>query len=246
MPGISESAADAASVLDRVASGPRVWLTAGDSVAQGARWTAGARDWAQLLEERVRYELGRSDDVFVRTAASGWRTADVLAGLPAVRRWRPDVVLLGVGLNDAKYGGEGYLPRFRGDFGRLLDQLGAGGATVVVQSPNRVRPEADAILIHWLPAYAAAIVETAADRGVAIVDHYGAWGVRGRWAPAEWMADPIHPSGTGHRVMARTLFTACGLWDPASECCRLTIPVDRAANGGGVAATTITPGSAIR
>lgn len=206
---------------DLLASGsPLTWVTAGDSVAQGARWTAGARDYAQLLEERVRYELGRPGDTFARTAVSGWRITDVLGGIEHVDRLAPDVVLLGVGLNDAKLGTAG-LPGFTRSYQEAVEHLRARGALVLVQTPNAVRPDAHATLRACLPAYVDAIRTLGERCGAAVVDHHRVWSERGDGqAPGRWMADPTHPNAHGHRVMARTLFEECGLWDEASECCR--------------------------
>lgn len=38
--------------------------------------------------------------------------------------------------------------------------------------------------------------------------------------------EDFHPNEFGHRLIAHTLFKACGMWDEASWTCRLSVPVD--------------------
>ena len=47
---------------------PVKWLFAGDSITHGALHTFGQRDYAQLFNERVRYEMGRPQDVVLPNA----------------------------------------------------------------------------------------------------------------------------------------------------------------------------------
>ncbi|HEY3563173.1 MAG TPA: SGNH/GDSL hydrolase family protein [Kribbella sp.] len=200
---------------------PIRWSTIGDSIAQGAHWTGAERDYVQLLEERVRYELTRYGDSFVRWAVSGANTADTLSRLPAALDLAPDLVVIGVGTNDAKAGPDG-LEEFARRYDTLLTTVLDTGAIVVAQTPTAVLRTCRYHLDDHLPAYADAIRTVATWRDVLLVDHFAHWtAAGGGWAPAEWMADPIHPSGRGHRVIARTLFESLGLFAPDSACCRL-------------------------
>ncbi|SFF30734.1 Lysophospholipase L1 [Actinacidiphila alni] len=223
-PSDGSTAAPAAALSGLLAADrPLTWVIAGDSVAQGARWTAGERDYAQHLEERVRYELARYADAFTRTAVSGWRTGDVAGTLDRVTRPEPDIVSLGIGLNDTKLG-----PAHLADFDRglrdVVARLRSAGALVLLHLPNPVRPQAPPELIGPLPEYVAAMRAVGRDTGCVVVDHYTPWtGAGDGWAPAAWMGDPIHPNGRGHKVMAGTLLRTLGLWDDASECCALTV-----------------------
>lgn len=201
---------------------PLTWVTAGDSVAQGARWTAGERDYAQLLEERIRYELTRYEDVFARTAVSGWRARDVADTLSRITRLAPDVVLLGIGLNDTKLGPD-HLTAFDRTLRDVITHLQSAGALVLLQLPNPVRPDAPPELIAPLPGYVAAMRAAGLATGCVVVDHHTPWLRAGDgWAPAAWMGDSTHPNGRGHRVMAGTILRAVDAWDDASECCALS------------------------
>lgn len=200
---------------------PLRWLTIGDSVAQGARWTGAARDYVQLLEERVRYELERYPDTFVRAAVSGARTTDTLRTLPAALAVEPDVVLVGLGLNDAK-SGPGGLAEFERRFDELAATVITAGALPVLQTPNAVGPGADPVLAANLDGYAAVIRTVALRREVPLVDHLTYWtGAGSGGAPAEWMADPTHPNGRGHRMLAARLLSVCGLFAADSRLCAL-------------------------
>ncbi|WP_432876636.1 SGNH/GDSL hydrolase family protein [Kribbella sp. CA-245084] len=209
-------------VTARLQSGdPIRWSTIGDSIAQGAHWTGAERDYVQLLEERIRYELTRYGDSFVRWAVSGATTEDTLGRLPAALDLSPDLVLIGVGTNDAKAGRDG-LEKFERRYDTLLTTIRDTGALVIAQTPTAVLRTCRYNLGDHLPAYAATIRAVAKRRDVTLVDHFARWTTAGDgWAPAEWMADPIHPGGRGHRVMARTLFESLGLYAADSACCRL-------------------------
>ncbi|MFD7160654.1 SGNH/GDSL hydrolase family protein [Kribbella sp. NPDC059898] len=200
---------------------PIRWSTIGDSIAQGAHWTGAERDYVQLLEERVRYELTRYGDSFVRWAVSGANTEDTLGRLPAALDLAPDLVVIGVGTNDAKAGADG-VAAFAERYNTLLTTILDTGALVVAQTPTAVLRTCRYNLGDHLPAYADTIRTVAADHDVLLVDHFAQWTTAGDgWAPAEWMADPTHPGGRGHRVIARTLFESLGLYAADSACCRL-------------------------
>ncbi|PRX63043.1 lysophospholipase L1-like esterase [Nonomuraea fuscirosea] len=177
---------------------PVTWVFAGDSIVQAARWTAGARGYAELFSERVRYECGRSMDAVINTGVSGWRGADLAAHLDhVVLRHAPDVTVIGVGTNDAK---DHSVAEFRAVMTPLLDRVREAGSRVVLQTPV---PGA----VAAIPAYAEAIRELAAERGAALVDHHARW----QEADSRWYGDPVHPNAEGHRVMAGTLIDALGV-----------------------------------
>ncbi|NUR89439.1 MAG: SGNH/GDSL hydrolase family protein [Nonomuraea sp.] len=176
---------------------PVTWVFAGDSIVQAARWTDGARGYAELFSERVRYELNRPLDAVINTGVSGWRSTDLAAHLErAVLRHRPDVTVIGVGTNDAK---DTTVAGFLAVMVPLIERVRQAGSRVALQTP--VPGPIDA-----LPAYAEAIRALAAEQGAALVDHHA------RWQPVEprWYGDPTHPNAEGHRVMAETLIDALG------------------------------------
>ena len=192
---------DSTAIKDLLAGNdPVTWVFAGDSIVQASRWTDGARGYVELFAERVRYDLERTLDVVINTGVSGWRARDLAANLDrAVLRHRPDVVVIGIGTNDAKDTSvEDFLVRL----GSIIDRVRGVGSHVALQTPVPGPVEA-------IPAFVEAVRRLAVESGAALVDH------NATWQPAEprWYGDPTHPNAEGHRVMARTLINALGVPD---------------------------------
>ncbi|WP_307712388.1 SGNH/GDSL hydrolase family protein [Streptomyces sp. V4I23] len=203
---------------------PLTWAFIGDSVTAGTWHTYGARSYPELFTERMR-ELARTADVFVNTAVSGWTAQDLDRHLDRIAlRFSPDVVVVGIGLNDTRHGTAG-LADFASTYRRLVRAVREEtGATVVVQTPNDTLPTAPQHVVDHLPRYAEQIRAVAEDTGAPLVDHYAVWTDPASPAPEHWYAMGCHPGPHGHRAMARTLLDAFGAWDPASRTGRLTIP----------------------
>jgi lysophospholipase L1-like esterase len=200
---------------------PVVWVFTGDNLAQGAVYTDGARGFVEHFAERVRSELRRVLDLVINTGISG-DTARGLLKLYKFRslRFRPDVVSLCVGMNDAKAGKSGR-SAFRRDLRDLLDRTRTIGAVPVLHSPNAIDPQS-VFNRADLPGYVQILREEAERFDVPLIDHYRHWkhlalpgdGWRG------WLADGrIQPDGSGHRELARLLFHVFGIFDPRSPTC---------------------------
>lgn len=209
-------------VLD--SADPRVWVFLGDSVTAAGWHTWGGRGYAELFEERLR-EIGRSRDAVINTAVSGWRVTDLAPQLDALcLRFRPDVVLINLGLNDTRGGAEGVA-----EFGRVyretVRRIGAeSGAAMVLMTPNGTLPTAPAHVVEHLPAYVDEVRAVAADCGVPVVDHHAEWRLADENVWFHWLGHGCHPNAYGHRAMARTLMRALGVWDPEARSGRLLVP----------------------
>lgn len=204
---------------------PVRWVFAGDSITHGAAHTSGWRDYTELFSERLRWELGRSRDMVIKTGISGW-TVDALANdLEAnVLSFAPDCVSMMFGMNDCTQGREG-LPAFRDRYRETIAAIRIRtGAEVLLHTPNAVIPPATEARIGNLPTYRQAILELGAELDVPVIDHFTIWSSP-EFASAlhHWMPDGFHPNEFGHRVLARVLFQALDLWDDASPTCRLPI-----------------------
>lgn len=187
---------------------PVTWLFTGDSITQGAEHTHGGRDFAQLFEERVRWELRRFDDVVIDTGVSGAKAPDLLNDFQRrVAEWHPQVVFLMIGMNDSAAGRAGEEP-FRNQVRALITRIRAGGAIPVLQTPNPIFT-AESPARADLPRYVAILREVAQSEDVPLIDHYAAWeSVSGGSPPVSWMDNAIHPNARGHAEMARTIFAA--------------------------------------
>ncbi|MGS2618949.1 SGNH/GDSL hydrolase family protein [Micromonospora sp. LZ34] len=203
---------------------PLTWTFIGDSVTAGTWHTYGARSYPELFTERLR-ELGRWSDAVVNTAVSGYTVNDLDDRLERLAlRFQPDIVVVGVGLNDTRHGEAG-LSKFSSTYRSVIERLRAGaGSLVVVQTPNDTLPTAPEHVVQHLPRYVDAIRGVAADTAAPLVDHYAVWTNPECPAPEHWYAMGCHPGKHGHRAMARTLLGVFGAWDPTSRTGRLTIP----------------------
>jgi lysophospholipase L1-like esterase len=205
-------------------SEPRTWLFAGDSITQGAQHTHGWRSFPQHFEERVRYEMRRMGDTVLNTGVSGNEAIDLVpAFAERVARWHPSVVFLMLGTNDAVRGNAGETI-FRTNLTRLVTDIARNGGIPMLQTPPPVQPSASLMPVG-LEQYVEIVREVAAANDVLLVDHHREWLASGDGKPpADWMNDAIHPNERGHLAMAKTIFTALDIFDPASQTCGLTIP----------------------
>lgn len=187
------------------------WVFAGDSITQGIRHTWGARAWVEHVHERVRWERGRWRDAIVNTGVAGWGAPDVLGEFDLlVGRFRPDVVSVALGMNDAM-GGKPGLARFAGAMTQLVRRSADLGAVVVLHTPNTVGWE-DATVDDVLAAYAQVVRDVGADTGAQVVDHHARWSARFDGGPAhDWLDDGVHPNAEGHRQLASAFFAEVGL-----------------------------------
>ncbi|MFB2596638.1 SGNH/GDSL hydrolase family protein [Herbiconiux sp. P17] len=204
---------------------PLRWLFTGDSITHGALHTAGERDYVQLFEERLRWELGRLRDHVIRTAISGRRVPDLVADLDwSVLDYRPDVVSLMFGLNDCATPTPD-VAAFADAYRAVLDRVQATGAVVVLHTPNRILSTETPERRANLPAYADAVRMLAAETDALLVDHHAEWAEADEQNAVEyWIDHGCHPNAAGHRVLARSLLRSLGLWDQSSPTGRFYIP----------------------
>jgi len=205
---------------------PITWVFTGDSITHGALYTEGWRSFPEHFAERVRWELRRLQDVVINTGVFGEGSAGLLASLEArVLRFRPEVVLILIGMNDAVSGIAGR-SQFRENLYEIVGRMREAETIPVLQTPNTVF-ELNARRWHDLPAYVEIIREVARETTSALVDHWQHW-QEAKPDPAqllEWLQDhSIHPNVYGHREMARHLCGAFGIFDAASLTCRLAVP----------------------
>jgi lysophospholipase L1-like esterase len=207
-------------------SPPVKWVFTGDSITHGAKHTLGWRDYTELFCERIRWELGRSRDVVIKTGISGWtieRIADDLEW--NVLQFRPDCVSIMVGLNDCGRG-PGGLARFREVYIQTIQRIRQEtGAAILLHTPNGSLPTGGDARVRFLPAYVDAIRAVAAEAQAPFVDHYAEWvAADPSGAMHHWLAHGCHPNECGHRAMAFAIFRALGIWDDRSWTCQLHVP----------------------
>jgi lysophospholipase L1-like esterase len=205
---------------------PVKWVFTGDSITHGAKHTVGWRDYVELFEERVRWELGRYRDVVIKTGISGWtinRIADDLQW--NVLQFNPDVVSIMVGMNDCCQG-PGGLSGFRATYLDTIARIrSAVGAEILLHTPNWSLSTGGEARIQHLPAYADAIRAIAGEAGVPVIDHFTEWqAAESSGIMHHWIGHGCHPNEYGHRAIARAVFRTLGIWDDASWTCGLNVP----------------------
>jgi lysophospholipase L1-like esterase len=215
-PAPASAAADRgrlAAALDDPA--PLNWIITGDSITHGLVHTQGGRSYPEHLHELIRGELERVRDIVLNTAISGNRIVDLLGDWDRrVASWRPDVVTLMIGTNDASDGG----PRevisaadYAGSLREFVSRVRALGAIPVLQTPpaidTRNAPERARI-----GEFAQAVREVAASEDVILVDQFARFAELGAGGvPWGLMNDPFHPSATGHAALALELANVLGI-----------------------------------
>lgn len=179
---------------------PITWLFVGDSITHGCLHTAPDRNYVEHVNEVLRWDRGRTTDVLVNSAVSGWRVDDLL------ERWDfhagkfdADVVFVMFGTNDATHGEDG-VEHFRRGLTEIVDRFEQSGATVVLQVPAPIRAEPSGRAA--IEQYRDVVRELAAERGLLVVDHARDWAAD---EVDSLLNDDIHPNAEGHRRMARRI-----------------------------------------
>lgn len=181
------------------------WVFTGDSITQGVYHTHGFRSWVELVSERIRWELGRVQDIVINSGVSAWTTHEINADFEyLVGRFAPQVLSVSLGTNDSLDGEPGL-----SSFHRRLTEIVRRGnrirSTVVLHTPVLVMPDAPAPRREWLSAYAAVVRTIATDEDAILVDHEQHWHQHfGTETPTAWMDDSTHPNAVGHRHIAET------------------------------------------
>jgi lysophospholipase L1-like esterase len=217
-------------VMDRIkellkSDKPVKWLFAGDSITHGALHTYGSRDYVQIFEERLRWELQRLNHIVIKTAVSGWSTQTIKENIEwNILQFDPDVVSIMIGMNDA---GFVELGTFTANYRAILDTIAKRSrAVVILHTPNPLVPGTSG-RDGAVAAVAQRIRELGAERGLPVIDNYAefqrAWKEDSRRVQS-WMADSVHPNAYGHRAFARLFLKELGIWDETSPCGKLEIP----------------------
>jgi lysophospholipase L1-like esterase len=168
--------------------------------------------WLAAAHPELRLEVvnrGVSGDT-VRDLARRW-AADAL-------RPEPDWLLVMIGVNDVWRQMAGLwreavpLAEYEATYRRLLEQLprrGAGG--LVLLEPFLVEPDTSHPFRQQLDGYRAAVRRLAADYGALRVETQAAFdrGLQHR-PPPYWAEDGVHPTPTGHTLIAQQLLRVCG------------------------------------
>lgn len=231
-PGPAPTPSDAASIApgaDAVllraklkSPAPLIWVFTGDSITHGAKWLGRERSYPEIIQERIRWELGRMRDIVINSGISGENAAGLLADFEwRVLQFKPSVVSIMIGMNDCSSGQSG-LARYEGAVREMIRRVRAAGAIPILNRTNPLLGGTRSQRGENLPAYNEVIARLAVSENVLLVDHWKHWAEA---APSPeklraWMADDIHPNAAGHRQFAIQWCKVAGIYSPAAPACR--------------------------
>jgi acyl-CoA thioesterase I len=203
---------------------PITWLFYGNSITQGAFHTFGYRDYSELFEERIRFEMERSMDIVINSAISGNTTVELLQSFDwRVKRFLPNIVFLMIGMNDCSEDGDISLEDFDENLKELITRLRSIEVLPVLQTtcPVLCGPSPEREL--QFSGYMDTIRNLAEEQKIPLIDHTEYWQdhIDKHYL---WMSNKFHPNEYGHRTFANLLFKKLNIFDPSSPTCHLFIP----------------------
>lgn len=220
--GSAENHAGLASIQSLI-QGTRdvTWVFTGDNVVQGAFYTQGSRSCVELFAERIRAELRRAGDVIINTGVAGDTATQLLRTLKRrALRFRPEVVGLSIGINDAKRGTAGR-DEFRREVREILDRIRTAGSIPLLILPHPVYLPAASNRAE-LPQYVEILREESSRDEVPCIDQWSDW--QEHWPDPEEtrlrLADGrTQLSAAAHQRLAELLFWTLDIYDPESAAC---------------------------
>lgn len=196
---------------------PVRWLFNGDSITHGARHTNGFRDYTEHFCERVRYIIGRREDLVIKSAYSGNTTRHLLDTFEhRVAVLKPHVVFYMIGMNDCSPTNDVSVEEYEQNIDLIGQKTEKLGAVPVFQTCNPiVAPHGDHLVraAERLDLYLNALRKRVASRGWVLIDHYQYW-LQNQPLLYSWMNDAVHPNQYGHRVFYRYLSECLGITEP--------------------------------
>ena len=178
-------------------------LGLGDSLTHG--WMV-RRSFFELACDELERQISTLRIQRINAGVPGDTAFGGLGRLPDLLRSAPGLVCLQFGVNDC-FAGE-RVDVYRRHMGRLVDAVRAAGALPVLVVSCPLPNEA---AMRWIQSYYATLRELGRERAVAVADLAGHWQAGARQDspdPALWLADGVHPSDSGHGLMAEGLVSA--------------------------------------
>ena len=194
----------------KLAAGEAVRIVAfGDSITAGGDASEPALIFWQRWADALQHEYPRAKIQAINGATGGDATVQGLQRLPAkVLQEKPDLVLIGFGMNDHNRPGYGVpVDTFSQNLETLIDRIRADtGAEVVLFSAFPPNPKWH-FGSHNMEAYANATEAVARDKNCAFADVYHLWiAAASKKKPEDLLANNInHPNDYGHWIYFRAL-----------------------------------------
>ncbi|MDD4778748.1 MAG: SGNH/GDSL hydrolase family protein [Fermentimonas sp.] len=204
---------------------PVTWLFTGDSIAQGAKHTNGMRSFSEIFGERVRWEMSRGYDTIINTAISGNTTENLLSEFELrVAKYKPDIVFLMIGTNDAAIMKDISIDKFGENVGLFIAHVRSLKGIPVLLTPNKIDLEKSQERPR-IEEYVTKMRQVAYAKNTVLVDIWKLWEnelyekYNGN-VNEMLMSDILHPDGHGHKEIAMALFRSLSIFDPLSPSCK--------------------------
>lgn len=200
------------------------WVFIGDSITDAGRGQcpeAAGTGYVRNIRDWLRASVPALAPQILNKGISGNNIVDLQ------RRWKSDVieqkphlVSVKIGINDVWHGldhagGGVSIERFREVYAEILGRLrkACPEVTIVLCEPTVICPPAPAEGNEALKPYVAAVREIGANfeaRGVVPL-HDAFNNARSERPDIEWVPDGVHPSSSGHMLIARSWLACLGL-----------------------------------
>lgn len=203
---------------------PAIWLFSGDSITAGVEHTHGYRSYPEIFAERIKYELGRSFDQVINTGISGYTTSNIIQHFEwNIKHFKPTVVSLMVGTNDAAEDREISLKEFERNLDKLVNRIRMLEVIPILHTPNLIIKE-KAPERSRLQDYVEVIKQVAIEKEMILVDNWTHWQQAADASSLtkvykEWLNDPLHPNGRGHSEIARLMFKELLIFNADAATC---------------------------
>ncbi|MEO6136548.1 MAG: SGNH/GDSL hydrolase family protein [Ginsengibacter sp.] len=203
---------------------PAKWIFNGDSITQGAKHTHNIRSYPEVIAERIRFELGRYEDIIINTAISSNTTQNILNEFDwRVAQFKPQVVSLMIGTNDASVKKEISLEKYYKNLEEIIHKIRKLKAIPILQTPNIIITE-DSPDRATLPIYVEKMQQYAKEQDIVLVDNYKYWNTLVKETSRadvfkRLMNDNLHPNGAGHLEIAREFFRTLNIFNAKDATC---------------------------
>lgn len=202
--------------IARLSQGERQLIVCiGDSITEQNYHLDGKLNYVGQFSEKLLDTFGRKH-LLLNAGVSGDTTWGIVERLERdALRFKPDLLLLMIGLNDSTRGAE-QVPAFRSNLRTIINRTREARCELLLLTQNGISFEQhdNVERRNSYPAYVAALRETAAELNVPLCDMYRAWeeeiarNPNNHW---RFMDDGIHPNERGHAFMAQTLYAFLGI-----------------------------------
>ncbi|MDP4152468.1 MAG: GDSL-type esterase/lipase family protein, partial [Bacillota bacterium] len=207
---------------------PLRWLFIGDSITHNFSHTGAMNNYVEMLEQRVKVEMGRSNDVFVNSGVSGQKTNDVLVGIEQqALQFEPDVIFINIGMNDRGAIKPDDIALFKSRLNTIVDKLRNINGKVPKICLLTVVPRGSTYTMDYMANYETVNqiyythLDIVREQGLQYVDLFKPFMLERDVDPinnvANFHTDPTHPNRRGHLLMATSIMKGIGIYDPKNS-----------------------------